>query len=72
MRRPFWMMRPPINDPATIPKIAAALMIVFMRIASSLSHPNLILITGAVWLFPEIANPAWIKPKPIVNVKVNR
>ena len=25
--------------------------------------------TGAVWLLPEIAKPAWILPRPMTNVK---
>lgn len=71
VRRPFWMSLPPVRLPATMPKMAAELMMVFHKIASSASQPNLTFITGAVWLLPDIANPAWIKPKPITNVNCN-
>lgn len=46
--RPFWMNFPPTRDPVTTPKIAAELISVLYKVASSLSHPNLALITGAV------------------------
>jgi hypothetical protein len=46
--RPFWMNFPPNRDPATTPNIAAELIRVLKRVASSLVQPNLALITGAV------------------------
>ena len=45
---PLVMNLPPARDPTTTPKIAAALIIVLYSVASSLSHPNLALITGPV------------------------
>jgi hypothetical protein len=48
---------PPTSEPVTIPKMAAELIKVLYNTASDSVHPNLALMTGAVWLFPEMANP---------------
>jgi len=48
---------PPTSEPVTIPKMAAELISVLNKTASESSHPNLALMTGAVWLLPEMANP---------------
>jgi hypothetical protein len=69
---PLWMNLPPTRDPATTPKIAAELMSVLNLVASSLLHPNLALITGAVWLFPEMAKPVYMFPRPSTKVKTHR
>lgn len=45
---PLVINLPPTREPDTTPKMAAALIKVLYRVASSLSHPNLALMTGAV------------------------
>ena len=46
-----------MREPVTIPKMAAELINVLNKTASESVHANLALITGAVWLFPEMAKP---------------
>ena len=60
----------PTSEPVTIPKMAAELINVLNKTASESVHANLALITGAVWLFPEIAKPVWILPNPMTKVKM--
>ena len=59
---------PPHRAPSTTPTIAEALIIVLYRVASLSFQPNLILITGATWLLPAIANPLYMLPKPTRKV----
>jgi len=67
---PYPMNLPPAKAPRTTPTIAEALIIVFLRTPSDSSHPNLTLITGATWLFPAIAKPAYRFPKPMSKVYI--
>ena len=45
--RPYWITLPPYKAPMTTPKMEEALIIVLYKVASSLFHPNFVLITGA-------------------------
>lgn len=69
---PFYINFPPTSDPLTTPNMAAELISVLYIVASSLLHPNLALITGAVWLLPEMAKPVCILPSPRTKVNTHK
>lgn len=61
---PSLKIKPVMKLPTIRPTIAAELMIVLYKIASSFSHPNLASNTGVVLVLPTKAKPLCQVPRP--------